>query len=628
MCGIAGFNGSFDRQLLRRMSDALTHRGPDSDGIFHDPSVGIGFAHRRLAIIDLSPSGRQPLSDKEGRSVIVFNGEIYNYQELRQELLCDGFEFRGTSDTEVLLNLYLRDGEALLKRLKGIYAFAIWDSRKRELFLARDEFGVKPLYFAQTPSGIIFASEIKSILQCDEVNRTIDADALRAHLAYLWSPAPHTILQFVKKLEPGTAMRIAKGKVVRKWRHYTLPVRSEREPRSIKAAIENVRCALRTAVRRQLVADVPIGAFLSGGLDSSSLVALAREMAPGQRLQCFTISTDDKASRREGMTSDLPYAKRVAEYLGVDLHTVHVGPEMADDLPEMLYQLDEPLADPAPLNVFYISKLAREHDIKVLLSGAGGDDIFTGYRRHLALANECYWAWLPKPARVAIAGLARALPAKPVALRRLRKGFRYADLDDDVRLVSYFNWLESEQCEVMLASNVPKSTRPNPLLESLDDIPKNAPPLDRLLYLECRHFLADHNLAYTDKMSMAVGVEVRVPLLDRDLVDLAFQLPAKFKQRGFEGKWIFKKAMEGILPNEVIYRPKTGFGAPIRSWLHGPLKTLLHDVLSPQALKRRGLFDPASIQSLLAADRDGRIDASYSLFSALCIELWCERFLR
>ena len=253
------------------------------------------------------------------------------------------------------------------------------------------------------------------------------------------------------------------------------------------------------------------------------------------------------------MTSDLPYAKRVAEYLGVDLHTVHVGPEMADDLPEMLYQLDEPLADPAPLNVFYISKLAREHDIKVLLSGAGGDDIFTGYRRHLALANECYWAWLPKPARVAIAGLARALPAKPVALRRLRKGFRYADLDEDVRLVSYFNWLESEQCEVMLAPNVPKSTRPNPLLESLDDIPKNATPLDRLLYLECRHFLADHNLAYTDKMSMAVGVEVRVPLLDRDLVDLAFQLPAKFKQRGFEGKWIFKKAMEGILPRELIY---------------------------------------------------------------------------
>jgi len=628
MCGIAGFQGSFDSELLGQMTNAIAHRGPDDLGEWHLPESGVGLAHRRLAIIDLSPLGHQPMIDASGMVVIVFNGEIYNFRELRAELESGGFRFRGHSDTEVLLALYLREGEKILLRLNGIFAIAMWDARSRTLFLARDGLGVKPLYYAETDAGFIFASEIKAILRASEVDREIDPVALRHYLTYLWCPAPRTPLRQVKKLEPGCALIVRKGRVERYWRFYELPFRQPIEWISESEAIDQTRSAVRRAIQRQMVSDVPVGAFLSGGLDSSAVVAFAREASPETRLQCFTIAIDDRDAVNEGITADLPYAEKVARHLGVDLHTVRVGPEMADELSSMIYHLDEPQADPAALNVLFISRLAREHGIKVLLSGAGGDDIFTGYRRHRALALERYWSWLPQSARAALTGAARVMPARPAALRRLRKAFQYADRDGDARLASYYYWLDPRMVEELLASEVRAASRSEePLVASLADLPDDVPALNRMLYLECKHFLADHNLNYTDKMSMAAGVEVRVPLLDSELVALAARLPVQYKQRGAEGKWIFKKAMEGILPHDLIYRQKTGFGVPLRAWLHGPLKEMTGDILSPDSLHRRGWFDPMAVGRLLEADRAGRVDAAYPLFAVLCVEMWGRMFL-
>ena len=628
MCGIAGYLGDFASPMLEAMAASIAHRGPDDAGIFQDLASGIGLAHRRLSILDLSPTGHQPMVSHDGTVVLVFNGEIYNFRELRTELEMRGHRFRSHSDTEVLLALYMHQGEGMLPRLNGIFAFALWDARNQTLFLVRDGLGVKPLYYAETNAGFIFASEMKALLKASELSRDIDPVALRHYLTYLWCPAPRTPLRHVKKLEPGCAMVVRKGHIDRSWRFYKLPFHQPLKSFSESEAIDQTRTALRTAVQRQMVADVPVGAFLSGGLDSSAVVAFAREALPESRLQCFTIALDGVDARREGMISDLPYAESVARHLGVDLHTVRVGPEMADELSNMIYHLDEPQADPAPLNVLCISRLAREHGIKVLLSGAGGDDIFTGYRRHRALELERYWSWLPQPVRAALAGAAHKLPARPAAMRRFGKAFQYAGRDGDARLASYFYWLDPAMVEELLADDVrAASWSEEPLVASLADLPDIVPALNRMLYLECRHFLPDHNLNYTDKMSMAAGVEVRVPLLDPDLVALAARLPVQYKQRGPEGKWIFKKAMEGMLPREVIYRPKTGFGVPLRSWLHGPLKQMVEDTLSEDSLRRRGWFNPGAVGRLLEADQAGRVDAAYPLFAVLCVELWGRMFL-
>jgi asparagine synthase (glutamine-hydrolysing) len=631
VCGIAGFSGRFSEDLLQRMGDSIAHRGPDDSGVQFESDSGIGLVHRRLSIIDLSPLGRQPMWDLSHTVAIVFNGEIYNYRELRQELVAGGFAFRSNSDTEVLLNLYLRDGEGMLGRLNGIFAFALWDPRDKRLFLARDGVGVKPLYCAESRDGFLFASELKALLQVPSLDRRLDPAALLRYMTFLWCPAPDTALASVKKLEPGHAMVVREGRVERRWRHYDLPNGREIVEVSAAEAARSVGDAVRLAVERQMVADVPVGAFLSGGLDSSAVVAFAKKQARERRLQCFTIGFDDDAAQAEGMTVDLPFAQKVARHLDVDLHVVRVGPEMADELPRMLYHLDEPQADPAPLNALFISRLARERGIKVLLSGAGGDDIFTGYRRHYALLQERYWSWLPQSARCALAAGASRLPASWPPTRRLAKAFQYAGLDRDERLASYFYWtppaLLASLCGPVLRESLAASPPSVPLLASLAHLPEGTRPLERMLYLEGKHFLADHNLNYTDKMGMAAGVEVRVPLLDPDLMALAATLPENYKQHGRIGKWIFKRAMEPYLPRDVIYRPKTGFGAPLRQWLRRELAPLVADLLSPGSLQNRGLFDLQSVTALVEMDRTGRLDGTYTIFSLMCIELWCRIFI-
>jgi asparagine synthase (glutamine-hydrolysing) len=629
MCGFAGFSGAFSATLLERMNATIAHRGPDDHGFWLNASGTVGLAHRRLSIIDLTAAGHQPMWDSTGTVAIVFNGEIYNYREIRSELTAAGFVFKTHSDTEVLLNLYLRDGAGMLPRLNGIFAFALWDSRSECVFVARDGLGVKPLYYAATPEGLLFASELKAILAEPSVPREINPAAVKRYLAYLWCPAPETMLKAVKKLEPGHAMLLRDGRIQKMWRYYDLPYDRPIRPIAEADAVAEVTRQVRRGVERQMVADVPVGAFLSGGLDSSSVVAFAREFSPDRKLQCFTIGFTDEAARREGMTEDLPYAIAAAKHLGVDLHTIEVGPEMVEHVEQMIYHMDEPQADPAPLNVLFISRLAREHGIKVLLSGAGGDDIFTGYRRHYALTQERYWQWLPPLLRQTLEAGARHLPPSNAGLRRVRKAFEFAGSEADRRLAGYFSWGHPAEHVKLYGPllRADPSDPAAPLLTSLNNLPSATPAVNRMLYLEAKHFLADHNLNYTDKMAMAVGVEVRVPLLDPDLVAFAAGLPLEYKQRGAVGKWVFKKAMEPYLPRNVIYRPKAGFGAPMRHWLRHQLRHVVEDTLSPHVLKARGLFDPAAVQSLAEHDRAGRIDGSYTLFSMICIELWCRIFI-
>lgn len=629
MCGIAGFSGAYPESFLEAMGRMIAHRGPDDAGAEYLADRGIGLVHRRLSIIDTSPAGHQPMWDSERRAVIVFNGEIYNFHELRAALVAAGRQFRSGSDTEVLVHGYLEWGEHLLERLNGIFAFAIWDESRRQLLLARDGVGVKPLYLAQTRSGVLFASELKALLLAQDVDTKIDEEAIYYFLSHLWCPAPRTIVSGIKKLRPGHALLVADGRVVREWQFYDLPV-GVQKPRPAAAIAAEVRAGVEEAVRRQLISDVPVGAFLSGGLDSSAVVAMAKKHCGPSRLQCFTIDFEGNVPAAEGMTRDLPFARQVAAHLGVDLHEVRVGPNMIDRLEEMVFHLDEPQADPAPLNVLFISELARSMGIKVLLSGGGGDDIFSGYRRHLALGRERYWVWLPSVVRRLIRQASMQLPTGNALPRRIRKAFQNADRDGNDRIASYFLWIDPQWLERLLPSSTGWriSGKASPALsQALDALPPAASDLEKMLYLEGKYFLADHNLNYTDKMSMAAGVEVRVPLLDKDLIELAASIPDEFKQRGRVGKWIFKKAMETILPHQIIYRPKTGFGAPLRYWLRNQLRDILEETLSYNSISRRGLFAPGPARQLIRDSLEGRVDGDYTVFAMLCMELWCRRFL-
>jgi asparagine synthase (glutamine-hydrolysing) len=631
MCGIGGFSGHFEKKLLLRMNELMAHRGPDDEGLWFSEKAEVGLCHRRLSIIDLSPVGHQPMWEEKAGTCIVFNGEIYNFRELRRRLIAEGHSFKSGTDTEVLLRLYVSLGEEMLQELEGMFAFALWDSARNRLFIARDGFGVKPLYYALSPKGFLFSSELKALLAEKSVARDVDFQAVSNYLTYLWCPAPRTMLRSVKKLSPGEAMVVEQGRIVRKWRFYDLPYGKRLFKGSCSDAVEELRGLLSKAVERQMVADVPVGAFLSGGLDSSALCFYARQHAKGGALDCFTIGFRDKAWQREGMAEDLPYAQRVAKKLNLRLHIVEVGPKMSSEFEEMVYHLDEPQADPAALNVLFIARMARERGVPVLLSGAGGDDLLSGYRRHAALWMERYWTWLPQPVLRAVArargGLSRATPGG----RRLSKLLAYAYEDQAGRIVSYFRWIDPSAERALLSAEVRaalgKSVGENPLLESLSTLPNGIKPLDQMLYLEGRHFLADHNLNYADKMSMAASVETRVPFLDRDLVAFAASLPPDYKQHGLQGKWVLKKAMEPFLPREVIYRPKVGFGAPVRHWLKHELKPLVQEYLAEGVTKRRGLFDPVGVRSFLAADEKGAADGAYPILAMICIEMWCRRFL-
>lgn len=629
MCGIVGFSGGFNKITLQTAIKAIAHRGPDDSGIFFDENAGIGLGHSRLSILDLSSLGHQPMLSDDDSVAIVFNGEIYNFLDIKKELENDGYSFSGSSDTEVLLKLYLRDGESMLSQLNGVFSFVIWDSRSELLLIARDSFGVKPLYYYSSDDRFAFSSEIKALLHIVPEEKELDIEAVNRYLVFLWCPGKGTPLRSVKKISPGEAMIVRQGCILRKWNWYKLPAfRKTSGELDVSNSIEGTLSHLRKAVKRQMISDVPLGAFLSGGLDSSAVVAFAREKNPN--IHCFTIN--NVGGQESGVVDDLPYAQRVAKHLDVELDVVSIDVNrMAYDFESMVVQLDEPLADPASLNVLYISKLARENGIKVLLSGAGGDDIFTGYRRHYALQLERFWNWMPKMILKGVDHYTSRLDLRKPVQRRIAKVFSGTSLEGNDRLINYFRWIDTSSLNKLFAPDIREylatSTPSLPMSDYLEKLAPETPLLERMLVLDQRFFLADHNLNYTDKMSMAAGVEVRVPFLDHDLVDFASRIPIKYKQRGSIGKWVLKKAMEPYLPKDIIYRPKSGFGAPVRRWIMHDLRELVSDFLSIDSLKSRGLFSPLAVHQLIRDNRCGKIDASYTIFSLLCIEVWCRKYI-
>lgn len=626
---------------MQAANHALRHRGPDDFGSFFGAADRVGLAMRRLAILDLSPAGHQPmLIEVAGRSaVIVFNGEVYNFRELRKECeaaalreLGSPISWRGSSDTEVVLWAYLLWGEEMLALLDGMFALALWDIQKQALLIARDRYGVKPVYFSHNADRLAFASELKALLVLGGVDRTLDPVAIGQYVSFLYTPGRRTPFRDVEKLEPGEAVEVSIDGKLRRWVFANgINYGAIDTSLTVDSACERLRALLSAAVKRQMISDVPVGAFLSGGLDSSSIVTFARELAAHGKLQCFTIGRSGVSAGDDGWIEDLPYAQRVAKHLGVDLQTIWVGPEMADRFAWMVQQLDEPQGDPAALNAFFICSLAREQGIPVLLSGAGGDDIFSGYRRHHALVRETLWSWLPTRVRRGLRSMANTFPKGNPALRRASKALQYADWNSADRLISYSLWLQQDVLASLFtddfaaAADLPALL--TPMRERLAALKPSTHRLNQALALDSRFFLADHNLNYSDKMSMAASVEVRVPFLDRDLVNFSATLPPDFKQRGAEGKWILKKAMEPYLPRDVIYRSKTGFGVPLRRWLQHELRHQVEDILSESSLRQRGIFNAKGIRRLIDLNQSNKLDATYSIFAILCIEMWCRQFL-
>ena len=658
MCGITGFsfeNGfietekisyKFLTQLLKKSSYLINHRGPDDEGSFVDNKSGIGLAHRRLSILDTSRNGSQPMHHIDSQISIVFNGEIYNFLELRAKLeKFNNLEWRSNSDTEVILNLYKYYVDSNLslnkffRSLNGIFSIAIWDGLKQELIISRDSFGVKPLYFYKQENAFFFASEIKALLPfmnkfkekliLKDKFEDLDVKAIERYLTYLWCPGNRTPSKEIKKIEPGSFLIIKNGEIKEEYKWKKLPslnfAYKKDKYLSKKDSIGGLKKYLKEAVRRQMISDVPLGAFLSGGIDSSSIVAFAKEFNPN--IKCFTI--DNGKESREG---DLFYANQVANHLNVDLSIVKIDPhKFISSLEHMVWQLDEPIADPASLNIKFICEYAKSLGIKVLLSGTGGDDIFSGYRRHVALRNSHIMDWIPLKTLKFMNNLIYKLPVNFESTRRLRKLIKSSTSKGDNKIFDYFRWIDRNDLNQIFSdefkNEIKNSYVEEPFLNYLKDISKSSSDLERLLALEQRFFLGDHNLNYTDKMSMLSGVEVRVPYLDRDLCEFAVLIPPNLKIKGFQSKWILKKVMEEYLPQNVIYRSKIGFGMPIRDWFKNELKDWLYDVLSPDRIIARGIFNPTAVKNLVNLNSTGTIDASYTLLSIVCIEIWCQKFL-
>ncbi|MHB8490727.1 MAG: asparagine synthase (glutamine-hydrolyzing) [Solirubrobacteraceae bacterium] len=633
MCGICGTIGIADEGVVRGMNSALAHRGPDGAGIQLFAGAGsrppCALGHTRLSIIDTSERGAQPMSDASGRYWITYNGEIYNFRELRTELVRDGHRFRSDSDTEVLVELFARHGANTLERLNGMFAFAVWDSLAGTLFLARDRLGVKPLYYAQSGERLSFASEIKALLPVLS-SRRMRRDALADYLTFLWVPDPDTLFDGVMKLPPGHWATFAAGRLtINRWWDMTFAP----EQRSESEWSAMVGDAVSAAVSRQRVSDVPLGSFLSGGLDSSAIVAeLARN---GERPVTYTVGFTPEDLAHDVVTDDVRYSRLLAERLDVEYHEQTLVPQLAELMPKLVWHMDEPVADPAAMTTYLICKAARER-LTVILSGMGGDEVFAGYSRHLAARMARFSDVLPRSART---GLRKLLEARmgigaPGRLRgprrNLLKLMRGIDLPPHDRYLTYCSYYRPDELSGLLAPDLRiELMGHDPFRRHRDHLSRVSGEhwLNQILYLDMKTFLPCLNLTYTDKMSMAASTEVRVPLLDDELVALSGRIPAGLKLRRTTRKYIFKRSMEDRLPHEVIWRPKAGFTAPIRSWLVGDLRPMVGDLLSPERIRARGLFDPKAVQRLVDDFSAAREDNALRIWTLLTLELWQQEFI-
>lgn len=626
MCGIAG---SVHKNLTEAQAAAclekMAHRGPDDTGMYRDGDVWLG--HRRLSIQDVSERGHQPMMSEDGNYVLVYNGELYNNAALRADLQRKGFSFRSQSDTETLLKAYLAYGKDCLSRLNGIFAFALYDKQKQELWLARDPLGVKPLYYYSKDGSFFFASELKGLLQLP-LDYSIDKTAFYRYLLLLYSPGAVTPFQHIKKLLPGHYLTVDtnSGAIKEEKTFYQIPFNGLYEPLSEKEWLDELDKQLTNAIKQQLLSDVPLGYFLSGGLDSSLILAIAKKLQPGVPLQAFTIDTGH-LFKEEGFDDDLPYAQKVAKLFNVPLHIIPADTNMLQHFDQMIWQLDEPQTDPASLFVQQIAKAAREKGIKVLLGGTGADDVFAGYKRHQALHLEKYLSKIPVALQKGIRNFVRLLPQN-AQTRRLQKLLQQPGQSPLQRRTGYHYWLPPAQARQLFPTDIRNQLPDLDLLFSdlLKDIPGEQSALHQMLYWELRTFLPDQNLNYTDKMGMASGVEIRVPFLDTQIIALATKMPPSLKLKGKETKYILKKLAERYLPHDIIYRPKTGFGAPIRQWVNHEMQEMIHERLSDEALRQSGLFDANAVKKLISDTASGATDGAYTIWSLLAIDSWVRQF--
>ena len=633
MCGIAGYAGLHDPELLRPMTDAMIHRGPDDSGTWYDADAEIGFGHRRLAIIDLSPAGRQPMSNADESIVITYNGELYNYLEHRERLAKKGYPFRSNSDTEVMIALYETMGIDFLNELNGIFAFALWDAKKRRLILARDHAGVKPLYYRQDGRKLYFASELKALLKVPGSSRELHTPSVPDYLTFLWVPGENTLLSGIKKLEPGHFAIWEDGQLETK-RWFNIEYEPD-ESRTETQWNEEVHDSFMNATKRQMVSDVPLGAFLSGGLDSSSIVACMRNVYPDREINSYTVRFDRGAMAREQGVDDYPYARKVAKAIGVRLKSVMLQPEVISLLPKMVYHLDEPDADPAVFPSYLISKLAREDGTTVLLSGTGGDEVFFGYRSHQAYRLYERFAWM---SRFPISSMTQAgvkmssslLGAQNRYARRIakfRRGLMQSGLD---RHLEVADWSSHAAREGLFNDSVFDSMDSWDSSESMrryhDDFVGEG-ELNLHSHLLIQTFLAAHNFLYTDKSSMAVGLEARVPFMDVELMRLCARIPERYKLKGNVTKNVLKNAMGRYLPRDLIHRKKTGFGAPLRKWIQDDLQEVIQFFLGPEQVSRRGIFNPDQVQRIVKENTSGKADHAYLIYALVNLERWMQSFL-
>ena len=645
MCGIAGFLrwsqlNTHDKAVTLRMAEILKHRGPDKQEIWLDPEAGVALAHTRLAIIDLSPAGNQPMLSASGRFVIVFNGEIYNFREIREELEAKGLApaWRGHSDTEVLLAAIEAWGtEQTLKKLVGMFAFALWDKKERILYLARDRMGEKPLYYGWQGNTFLFASELKALVAHPDFRAVISRDALALYLRFNYVPTPYTIYEGIFKLPPGHWLKLKAGEreeVRPYWRLEEVVAKAKAEPfkGALEEAVEHLEALITRAVRGQMVADVPLGAFLSGGIDSSTVVALMQKVS-SQPIKTFSIGF------YEDEFDEAPYARKIAEHLGTAHTELYVTPKEAlEVIPKISEIYDEPFADSSQIPTYLLSKLTREH-VTVSLSGDGGDELFGGYNRYFI--GTRLWKTLgriPKVLRRLTRDVIYALspgtwdlifsPLNWIGpIRRVTKGragdrlykiaelFEWSDLSGLYRyLISH--WRRPE--EVVIGASELNEAWPH-TLPGLSDA-------EQMMYVDQRTYLPDDILVKVDRASMAVSLETRIPFLDHRLVEFVWRLPVDWKIRNGKGKWILRQVLYRHVPKELVERPKHGFGVPLEDWLRGPLKDWAEALLDEARLKREGFFEPEPIRRMWKEHLEGRRAWHYYLWDILMFQAWLERW--
>lgn len=638
MCGIAGILHQQPETHIRPMLDVIEHRGRDDEGIWtsstHDQtSRKISLGHRRLAIIDTSHAGHQPMVSSDGRYVLTFGGEIYNYRELREELKQKGHSFKTQTDTEVLLTAFAEWGTACLPRLNGMFHFGVWDNREQTLTLARDHVGIKPLYYTPLKDAFIFASEVKSLLATGLGPKELDRESLHQFLTFLWVPDPNTLFSGIKTVPPGHVLTLSGDTLtVRQW--WDVSFDEIEHGRNEQWWQDQVLETLDTTVRMEMVADVPLGSFLSGGIDSSSIVAMMKHHSNGRRVSTYTVGIESEDLRYDIIPDDVQWARCVNQQLDTDYHEITLKPAVAELLPKLVYHMDEPAIDMA-IPSYLVSQAARE-TLRVMLSGMGGDEVFAGYPRQMAMklasALDPVPTLLRRPLMQMLSTtLPGGLPGRFTApLRNAKKFARSAALDFENRYLGYGTYFTDEAKQKLYTPQIQEATQNLDAYEAHRGYFKRVEavdPLNRLLYVDLKTFLPCLNLITTDKTSMAANLEVRVPFLNRKMIEFAARMPPELKLRGFKRKYILKRALERTLPKDVVWRKKAGFGAPIRSWLRGPLRPMIDDLLSEETVNRRGLFLPKEVNRIIAANESGREDNNLQVFQLLNLELWQRQFL-